>query len=153
MLNTMETPGVSRTLSALLGGNKDVALLEAFALRDEQALTASDAVELSGMAWATAHRRIKDWTDSGVLSEVGRTGKAPLYRLNTSSAAVYALVRGLKLIASELFESDLMAEQGLVERELAGEVFYRFSGSIDELRFEDLPAARLDGRLMIPSQA
>ena len=139
----MTVPGSSRTLSSLLGGNKDVSLLEAFAFHEDEPLSASDAVELSGMAWATVHRRIATWVEMGLLREAGKEGKAPLYRLNTASPAVYAVVRGLKLVVGELLASDLVSEK-VREPELLQMVLYRFEGNDAEIEFDSNSVARLD---------
>jgi len=148
----MTPRGGARTLSALLGGNRDVALLEAFAFRDPQPISASDACALSKMSWATAHRRIDAWTSASMLEVVGFKGKAPLYRLNSASPAVAAVVRGLRLVLAEMLDSDLLQE-GLTEPDLGGQLILRFRGNSEELASSP-PFLKVDldlGRGPIPS--
>lgn len=122
----------ARTLSSLMGGNRDVALLEAFAFRDPKPVSATDACALSGMAWATAHRRIAGWMAAGILTVDSFKGKAPLYRLNTESQAVAAMVRGLRLVLTEMLESDLLRE-GMSETDLGGLLIFHYQGPSRDL--------------------
>lgn len=99
-----------RTLSAALGGSRELALFEAFALRPGQALSAVEAAKLSKVAWATAHRRISEWDSRGVLRSVGKAGKAPLYELNLMSHSIRILAKAINVAVAELLAADLMTE-------------------------------------------
>jgi hypothetical protein len=105
----------ARTLSEVLGGSKELAVFEAFALRNDRSLSVKDASLIADVAWATAHRMVNDWTMRGVLDQVGKTGKANLYHLNLDSPTVRALSRAVNTAVRELLEADLMTE-GVEER-------------------------------------
>lgn len=94
-----------RTLSAILG-SPELALFEAFAFRQGIPLTAAQVSRFSGVAWATAHRKITDWETTGILIAVGKEGKGTLYVLNTESETVSVLAKALQIAVSELYDSE-----------------------------------------------
>ena len=96
----------SRTLSAVLGGSPELALFEAFAFRGEIPISPVDASRFSGVAWATAHRKIVEWTANGVLNCVGKVGKSKLYVLNSKSQIVNILSKAVRSAVVELFEAE-----------------------------------------------
>jgi hypothetical protein len=112
------TVGEARTLSAVLGGSKELAVFEAFALRNEQALSVKDASLLAKVAWATAHRLVSDWAIRGVLDEAGKVGKARQYHLNLDSPTVRTLSRVVNMAVRELLQADAVAE-GMPESALS----------------------------------
>jgi hypothetical protein len=106
----MTSSAGTRTLSSVLGGNRELALFEAFALRPGAALTAVEASRFSKVAWATAHRRINEWEARGILEVVGKTGKAPQYVLNLGSPSIRVLARAVNVAVRELLDADLTDE-------------------------------------------
>lgn len=96
----------SRTLSATLGGSPELALFEAFAFRNDTPLSPAQASRFSGVAWATAHRKIIQWEVNGILSRVGKEGKSNLYVLNSNSETVNILSKAVRTAVIELFESE-----------------------------------------------
>lgn len=108
---------MARTLSDLLGGSKELALFEAFALRKRVPLTATDVCNYSGVSWATVHRRLEDWQALGVVHVVGKEGKALKYQLNLQSPGVRALTRAVNLALREMLE-DEMLQEGVPESEM-----------------------------------
>jgi len=111
----------ARTLSEVLGGCKELAVFEAFALRNNHALSVKDASLLANVAWATAHRMVNEWSLRGLLDQAGKLGKANLYHLNLASPTVRALSRAVNSAVRELLEADLLAE-GLPEKLFAPRV-------------------------------
>lgn len=108
---------VQRTLSAALGGCKELALFETFALRPNKPLSAKDIERMSGLAWATIHRRLKDWSQLGLIREVHKEGKAQFYQLNRSNPSAAALVRAVNIGAAELIQAEL-AHRGTLRGDL-----------------------------------
>ena len=96
----------SRTLSAVLGGSPELALFEAFAFRAGTPISPVDASRFSGVAWATAHRKIVEWAVNGVLNCVGKEGKSKLYVLNSKSQTVNILSKAVRSAVVELFEAE-----------------------------------------------
>lgn len=101
-----------RTLSAILG-SPALALFEAFAFRQGIPLTPAQASRFSGVAWATAHRKIIDWESSGILRPVGKDGKGILYVLNNNSETVRVLAKALQIAVTELYDSEEKTETPL----------------------------------------
>lgn len=109
--------GENRTLSAALGGCSELSLFEAFAFRTPYPLTATQACRFSGVPWATVHRRIRDWEFSGILSVVGKEGKAKKYSLNTESPTINILSKAVKSAVVELFNSELVRHEADMKKE------------------------------------
>jgi hypothetical protein len=107
----------ARSLAAVLGGSKELAIFESLALRKGEPLSATDICRFSGVAWATTHRRLNDWEARGVVTAADRDGKAQKYLLNLGSPAVRALSHAVTLAVLELLDSDLSRE-GVNEGEL-----------------------------------
>lgn len=123
----------SRTLSSVLGGSPELALFEAFAFRNDIPLTPVQASRFSGVAWATAHRKIVEWTATGVLCLVGKYGKSNLYALNTHSETVNILAKAVRTAIIELFDSENTdISTPMDELEKPAQIF-EVSGTIDEL--------------------
>jgi hypothetical protein len=99
-----------RTLSNALGGSRELALFEAFALRSDSALSIPDASDFAGVAWATAHRLVQAWVAKGVLQAVEKRRKSLLYRLNLESPTIQLLARAAQLAIRERLDSDLLDE-------------------------------------------
>ncbi|MGP8078733.1 MAG: hypothetical protein ACLQC7_08200 [Thermoplasmata archaeon] len=99
-----------RTLSNALGGSRELAVFEAFALREDAALSIPDISDYSDVAWATVHRMIRDWVAKGILTPVGKRRKATLYRLNLQSPTIQLLARTSQLAVREMLDSDLLDE-------------------------------------------
>lgn len=97
-----------RTLSDALGGCKELAIFEAFALRPQKQLSAADVERMSGVSWATVHRRVDDWVDLQLLVPSRRTGtKAHFFQLNLDSPTVVALTKAVHVARAELLQSEL----------------------------------------------
>ena len=101
---------MQRTLSAALGGCKELALFETFALRPYKDLSAKDVERMSGLAWATIHRRLKDWEALGLVRETRKDGKAHLYQLNRNNPTVVALSKAVTVGAAELIQAELLSK-------------------------------------------
>lgn len=99
-----------RTLSNVLGGSRELALFEAFALRPEAPLSIPEVVEFSRVSWATAHRLIVIWAERGILRPAEKRRKAVLFQLNMESPTVALLAHTAQLAAREMFEADLLDE-------------------------------------------
>jgi hypothetical protein len=102
-----------RTLSDALGGCKELAIFEAFALRPQKQLTATDVERMSGVSWATVHRRVDDWVDLELLVPTRRAGtKAHFFHLNLDSPTVVALTKAVHVARAELLQSELATIDG-----------------------------------------
>lgn len=124
-----------RTLSAILGGSPELALFEAFAFRSEMPLSPAQASRFSGVAWATAHRKVIEWDTRGILSCVGKDGKSNLYVLNTHSETVKILSKAVRTAVIELFDSEneeTVTSEDVIESPLLAQSF-KVSGEVDEI--------------------
>lgn len=129
----------TRTLSAILGGSPELALFEAFAFRSEVPLSPAQASRFSGVAWATAHRKIIEWDTHGILSCVGKEGKSNLYVLNSYSKTVNILSKAVRTAVIELFDSEnevTITSKDDLESELQTQSF-RVSGEVDTITWSN----------------
>ena len=134
----------SRTLSAVLGGSPELALFEAFAFRGDTAISPADASRFSGVAWATAHRKIIEWTVNGVLNRKGRVGKSNLYVLNSKSEAVNILSKAVRTAVIELFDSENEVPTDPVPLAKDTPQTFEVNGNVEELAWwtnTDIPTA------------
>jgi hypothetical protein len=127
----------SRTLSAVLGGSPELALFEAFAFRSDTPISPVQASRFSGVAWATAHRKILDWESNGVLSCVGKDKKSNLYVLNSNSETVRILAKAVRTAVIELFESESDEIPALVDEVECrpSQQIFEMTGEIDKLNW------------------
>jgi len=136
----------ARSFAALLGGSRELAMFEAFALRPEIALSAADVSHFSHVTWATTHRRLNDWEAHGVVVGAGKAGKARLYRLNGDSPAIRALSHGISLAVSEILASELRRE-GVREpsEKRVDQVFELIDQDIEYLEWDEPNTAITNG--------
>ncbi len=123
-----------RTLSAVIG-SPELALFEAFAIRNDRPLSPADASRYSGVAWATAHRKIIEWDTKGLLSYVGKDGKADLYVLNSHSETVNNLAKVVRNAVIEIYdnEKDETKISACEHVEEINEQVFVVSGEVDKI--------------------
>jgi hypothetical protein len=99
-----------RSVAGLLGGSKELALFEALAVRNDSSLSAAEISRLSGVSWATTHRRLDTWEALGVVRAAEKVGKAQKYVLNLASPGIRALAQAVNITIAEIFESAILHE-------------------------------------------
>ncbi|MCI4363541.1 MAG: hypothetical protein L3K13_04470 [Thermoplasmata archaeon] len=127
-----------RSLASLLGGSKELALFEAMAIRRDISLSAAEISRLSGVAWATTHRKLKAWEPLGVVVWSGREGKADKFALNMQSPAIRSLSQAVAAIAVEMLDTDLLHEGAPAESLGDCLPFFHVTGeSLERVRWEE----------------
>lgn len=105
----------ARKLSKLLGENHAMAIFETFAEHLDKPLRAPDLETMTDVPHTTVYRLLDTLENTGAITQVGKEGKAVLYRLNMSDP----VVRTYATAVMEAYTEALLAEGEMAEDELA----------------------------------
>lgn len=95
---TDQTPGqgggLPNTIAAKVGSSR-LAIFEALAANDLLGMVIPEIVRASGVPKSTVHRVMEDFQARGLVVQVGRRRKAPVFRLNPGDEEVVHVSRAL----------------------------------------------------------